>query len=375
MRIGIDARTINKYPGVGRYALNLVKHLAKIDNENEYVIFKNNLCSEKLTDKSNFKEIVVDEPLLSFKTLFSFHKTVMKEKIDFLHCTYHLSPLSNDIKKIVTVHDLMDIVFEGHFSHQPFLIEQGLKYYFKFATPRTILGADELIVMSEYTKMEILKYFPIVKSDKITVIPLGAEEYFKPANEEDKNKLRIKYNLPNEFLLFVGNTKKYKNVDMLIDAYGEYCKNVFGEPFALIIAGMKNVAGDKLNKIIAEMGLENKIKFIGTIDENELPILYSAAKWFIFPSLYEGFGFPPLEAMSCGTPVICSNAASLPEVVGDAGIYFDPRKPEELTKILLDSINDENLRSDLIRKALSQAKKFSCEKTAKETLEVYKNIL
>lgn len=375
MRIGIDARAINIYPGIGRYAFNLVRWLGKFDTTNQYVIFKNRLCTERLTNFPNFKEIVVDIPLLSFGTLFTFSKIVLRENIDFLHCAFNITPLSKKMNKIITVHDLMDMLFPDCFSHHPFLIEQGLKYFFKFSTPRTILSAKHLVADSHYTKSEILRMFSHVSPERIDVVHLAVDDYFTPSSQRAIEEFKHKFNLPDKFLLYVGNTKKYKNLNCLIKAYIMYFISKGAKTLPLIIAGMKNVVGDELTKTIDSSGLGEKIKIIGSISEEELPMLYSAAEYFIFPSIYEGFGLPPLEAMSCGTPVIVSNATSIPEVVNDAGLYFDPLHPEELADILINKIDNADLKYSLREKGLKQAKKFTLEKMAMETLSCYKKMI
>ncbi len=238
-----------------------------------------------------------------------------------------------------------------------------------------------IIADSECSKKDIHHYLGIAK-DKIIVVYLAASPAFKPIHNIEKfNHIREKFNLNCPFIMYMGGVDHRKNVPRLLEAFSFFLKREFDLQsinIQLVIAGHipnPGILFPDVKKIAIDMGLEERVKFIGKVTEEEAAILYNMAELFIFPSIYEGFGLPPLEAMSCGTPVICSNTSSLPEVVGDAAIKINPYETQEIFYALEKTLLDQNLRSMLREKGLKQATKFNWSKTATETIKVYAKIL
>lgn len=219
--------------------------------------------------------------------------------------------------------------------------------------------------------MDIIRYFKIPEN-KIKVIYLGVDEDYKPLSETEIRKVRQKYHLNYPFILYVGSLISHKNIPTLIKAF--YKLKKYGLPHKLVITGKRGWKYKNIFEIISKLNLQKDVVFTGYVQREDLPALYNAADLFVYPSLYEGFGLPPLEAMACGTPVITSNTSSLPEVVGNAGIMVDPYDIDGLAKAMYEVLTNEGLRAELRKRGLERAKMFSWKKTAEETLNVYKGI-
>lgn len=242
---------------------------------------------------------------------------------------------------------------------------------YKFLFPRTLKTADRIIAVSNSTKRDLINYFNIPE-EKIKVILEAADEKFKLLNKEEINEVKQKYNLNFPFILYVGTLEARKNIPTLIKAFYKIKKKNIEHK--LVIAGKKGWKYKEIFETIDKLDLQNDVVFTGYVSDEDLPALYNAADLFVYPSIYEGFGLPPLEAMACGTPVITSNTSSLPEVVGDAGIMVDPCDVDGLTQTMCDVLTNDGLREDMIKKGLERAKMFTWEKCARETLKVYEEV-
>lgn len=374
MRIGIDARAIYKnLDGIGRYSLNLIRAIARIDRKNEYVIFRNNLFGETIVDSPNFREVRVGIPALSLRTGYCLGLLAKKEKVDVFHSLFFVAPLFGIDNVVVTVHDLMALCFPGFFSGRNFLISKYAWLFHKFMVPKTIAHARKLIAVSKSTKNDLEQCFNL-NSNKVSVIYEAADSCFrKIENVEILETYRKNARLPEKFILYVGNTKPYKNISTLLRAFKQF-KTRWKTDYFLVLAGKKDRFHETTLLMATELGLLPSIRFFDNFTEEEMPLLYNLAKLFVFPSYYEGFGLPPLEAISCGTPVITSNRASLPEVVGDSAILVNPDDASGLADAMNDVLSNESLQKQLSQKGLVQSKLFSWEKAAGETLDVYKTL-
>jgi glycosyltransferase involved in cell wall biosynthesis len=281
--------------------------------------------------------------------------------VDILHSTTFCAPQDHYGKLIVTIYDLS-------FLACPECHTEANRQHCLKGTTDAIAYADHIITISHHGKSELLKYFNI-DPEKITVTHLAAKDIFAPATKEEQERVLTKYQIPQDFILTVGTCEPRKNIRTLVQAYVQLPENVKND-HPLVIAGGKGWLHSDIDALIASQD-SGHIHRIGYVDELELPALYSAASIFVYPSLYEGFGLPILEAMASGTPVITSNTSSMPEIGGDAAVYFDPADPNQLTTILLELIDDVDLRGELRRKGFVNAKQFSWEKTARETLRIY----
>lgn len=370
MTIGIDARTIvGRRAGKGQYTYNLVKALTEIDSKNQYLLYCSKSLSEDLELPENFKQRIIKQPSL-FWHLSTFVQ-LRKDKIDvFLAPTSYIIPALGYKRSVVVVHDLFS--FLGLVSHQKkaTIIE-------RLTARRAVRCAKKIIAISQNTKNDVVRLFRI-DPKKISVIYIGVDKQFIPVqNKSEIDRVLKQYKLPDKFFLFVSTLEPRKNVVRLIKAYYKLTKfkgyQITRLPH-LVLVGQKGWSYKEIFDIVKKLNLKEKIIFADCIKDEDLPYLYNAALAFVFPSLYEGFGLPVLEAMACGCPVITSNISSLPEVGGEAILYVDPYNIDEIAKAMKKVLVNEDLREKLRQKGLAQAKKFSWEKTARETLKILEQI-
>jgi glycosyltransferase involved in cell wall biosynthesis len=233
--------------------------------------------------------------------------------------------------------------------------------------------ASKIIAISENTKKDIIDYFRI-DEEKIRVIYLGVDRQFSPQPDTNEVGVLSKYNLPRGYILSVGTLEPRKNILRLINAYKMVAST--GEPVPkLVIVGGQGWRNEDLGKLVRESGLADRVVLVGYVPDEDLPTLYRNAAVFVYPSLYEGFGLPPLEAMACGTPVITSNISSIPEVVGDAAILIDPYNTTEIAQAIASVLNNKELRDRLKMNGLVRSNLFSWDKTARETLKLYQEVI
>lgn len=371
MKIAIITNPIDEiHSSYTVYTYNLIKNLNLLDKENEYYLIHHTKIDLDIY-RSN-KEVIV--PLPSFKPLkWLFWRYVLlpqklkKLDVDLVHDPRGIGILSFDMpfKKVITIHDLSSLLY-------PLINIHGMWAHKLFGT-KTIKNVDKVITVSESTKRDAIKYLRTIE-EKIQVIYNGKDERFKPLNQKEVDEFKEKFNFNFSFILFVGVLHPRKNIPTLIKAYYKLKKN--GIKHKLIIAGGgKGWQYKEIFKTVERLNLQKDVIFMGYVPDDDLPKIYNAADLFVFPSIYEGFGLPPLEAMACGTPVITSNAGSLPGVVGDAGIMVNPYDVDGLAKAMHEVLNNEGMGVDMVKKGLERAKMFSWEKCAKETLEVYEEVI
>lgn len=367
MRIGIDVRPLmNKnYSGVSWYAFNLLKALFELDKENQYLLFYNSSKKVDLPEfnQDNVKYVSFRYPNKLFNlslVLFGWPKVdKLIGGVDyFLVPNLHFISLSNQCKKIMVVHDLSFIRFPEFFSWQ-------MRLWHRLVLRGKILKqADYIIADSKNTKNDLINLLRITENI-ITVAYLGVDNRFKPVTPDDNRlgQIKLKYNLPDKFILYLGTLEPRKNIESIIEAYDSQNSDYY-----LLIGGNK---GWKTKRIY-ELAQENdKIKLLGYIDEKDKPILYNLATCLIYPSYYEGFGLPLLEAMACGCPVIAGNNSSQGEVVGQAGLLVDPYNINEIKQGIELILNNYQLRERLIHQGLERAQSFRWENTAKQILELF----
>jgi glycosyltransferase involved in cell wall biosynthesis len=263
---------------------------------------------------------------------------------------------------VVTVVDMIYEKFPQYFVDAAQVIE---------TKKRCIEKADRVIAISNSTKRDILEYFNIPE-DKVVVTHLAGSNFFKELPQSDKNKFKEQFKLDKHFILYVGHRGGYKNFQMLLKTYSLWKRK--GDFDLICVGGASKWSKDE-REVLTQTNLRDSVRLFGSFSDEGLRALYSCAYAFVYPSLYEGFGIPPLEAMSCGTPVIVSNTSSLPEVVGDAGLYFEPSSGEELLDALDRIVYDTNLREELVRKGLNRSKIFSWQETATKTHSTYRDLL
>lgn len=352
--------------GTGNYVFNLVKELIQ-DNENNYTLIHFEKSNIELYRQTN--EIIIPKSVIP-KTFFissylSINSIIKREKFDIIHSLTNVGLLfPGHFNKINTVFDLSPYLFpETHTFWQ----SHANRYFYRFS----YWNKDKIIAISNSTKIDLMRYFHIPEH-KIKVIYLGIDSFYKPADTEEQTRVLNKYCIKQPFILFVGTLEPRKNIPTLLKSFYKLKKNKY--PHKLVIVGRKGWRYRNIFEIISSLKLQDEIIFTGYVPEEDLPGLYSAANLFVYPSLYEGFGLPPLEAMACGCPVITSNTSSLPEIIGDGGVLVNPYDFEAFTKVIQNLIDDLSLKEELIKKGFSRSRFFSWKQCAKSTYEVYKDV-
>ncbi len=359
--------------GVGVYGLNLVKSISESDINNiYYIIVQDDEKSLNYITNKNFKFIRVKKKLFRKFILrwlleqFYIPYLIFKFKIDVVHSLHYSFPIVTfGAKKVVTIHDMT-------FFKYPEMHIRIKKYYFKFFITIAPIFADKLIFISQSTLNDFRKLFHLEET-KASVIYHGVSQLFNPNIDRIRiNFILNKYNIDKEYLLFIGTIEPRKNIKNIILSYYKLLNENSG--YKLVIAGKKGWHFNEIFELIDELKLNEKIIFTGFINEDDKPFLIAGAKIFIYPSMYEGFGIPVLESISCGIPTITSNVSSLPEVVEDAAILINPLDVDELFLSMQKVLNDKNLYDLLKRKSILQANKFSWNKTAQKTIQIYNDL-
>jgi len=358
--------------GIGHYNYYLVKNLMRIDKKNQYVLF----FDYRVTDTREFKQKNFEIkyfPFSQYKKFLPFtysHLLIAaelgKEKLDVYHSPANVIPYNYNKPSVVTVHDLAIYKEKKWFP-------SGQKFSTRFLVPKSMKKAKHIIAVSQATKRDIIKLFKI-PSEKISVVYESVTVDKYPTRTKDISALK-RYNLKDKYILFVGTLEPRKNLLRLLQAYSQLIKE---KPrfaaYDLVLAGMRGWKSKNIFRLINKLKLKERVKYLEYIPHNFKIDLLKQATVFVFPSFYEGFGLPPLEAMSLGCPVVVSKTSSLPEVCGEAAEYVNPQRSESIAKALEKVLGSKTKREAMIKKGYEQAKKFSWEKCARETLKVYERV-
>ncbi len=366
MKIAFDGRGINWYSGtgIGTYSLNVLTNILKMDKENSYHIFWCGGNFEKLS-YHNTSFILSSKKQHKFFENFYFPQYINTNFLDVYHLPQNGLGLSENILayKVITLHDIIPYTM-------PDTVGKGYLSKFIENIPKIIKNADAIITVSEFSKKDICRFFPY-SQDKIHVIPLAANSNFKKHRKDYcKAYLSEMFGINKDFILYIGGFSPRKNVPILIEAFSKIKKD-FKNPHNLVIVGSHKEQIFQLQQIVDKYNMEDDVIFTGFVSDDELPLFYSACDLFVYPSLYEGFGLPVLEAMSCGAPVITTNCTSIPEVSGDATIYVDGCDVLELSNEIINLINNNAKKILYSKKSVERSLLFSWEKTAQKTMEVY----
>jgi glycosyltransferase involved in cell wall biosynthesis len=379
MKIGIDIRLIGKKrTGDEAVIFNLVKNLAKIDDKNEYLLLTDNNNEAELEkiskdlrieNKNNFKIISLPLSGRFAWNLWILPMYLRKNPVNIYH-TQYITPwfVPKSVKIVTIIHDIS-------FNFFPQLISFSDLFFLKTLIPMSLKRADKIIAVSQFTKDEIIKFYKI-NPEKIECVynSIGSEFLSDAVSEEKLKEVRNKYGLPEKFILYMGTLQPRKNIPQLIEAFGLIKSKLWD--FKLVICGNKNAHNydQKIEASIEASKLENDIIFPGFIDENDKQAVFRSAHVFAFPSLYEGFGIPVLEAMSQGVPIICSDIPSLKEIAGSGALYFDVSSMDDLSQKLYAICSNNDLREKLIRSGNVRVGFFSWEKSAREMLAIYEKL-
>ena len=364
MRIAIDVRKLHDY-GIGTYVRNLVWHLARLDRETEYVL----LC--RSGDRQfasalgeNFRAVTQTAGAYSVSEQLRIPLQLWRERVDLFHAPHYTLPPLTPCRSVVTIHDCIHLMFPqylpGRLAHT----------YARGALWAATHRSSCVLTVSEASKRDILHFFDI-PADKVTVIPNAIDERFWVAPPETEvTRVRERYQLHAPFLLYVGNIKPHKNLERLIDAFYRIRHGGF-QDLTLLIIGDEITRYAMLRRAVHRYQLHKYVRFLGFVSAETLAILYRLADAFVFPSLYEGFGLPPLEAMASGTPVVTSNVSSLPEVVGDAAVMIDPYDADAIADGIRRVLTDTDLRAQLVRRGVERARDYSWERSVGHVRRIY----
>jgi len=379
MKIGIDIRSLMdvQYSGVSEYTLNLVKEILKLDSKNKYILFYNSF--KDITNiipefkQANAEIVYTKYPNKIFnylmQKLFFYPKLDKLLGVDTFWAPHiNFIRLSRRGRSILTIHDLSFVRYPEYFSFRKNI------WHWAINVKRIIEKFDTIVAVSKNTKNDIMDLYNI-PADKVKVIYSGIGQQYRVIDNNDKNleSVRKKYGLPEKFILFLGTLEPRKNIEGIIRSYNKFRENNsdLGD-YRLVIAGGQGWRSGRIFKEYNKSKFKKDVKFLGYIAGEDKPYIYNLSSLFIYPSFYEGFGFPPLEAMACGLPVITSFSSSLTEIVGQAALTIDPYNINEIAAAIKELITDDNLKKILRAKGLERAGKFNWEYSARKYLNIFK---
>lgn len=360
----MDARMIN-HTGIGRYIRNILRNIDEIDGTNQYSVLIND-ASESLKESGNIRFYTTrfKVPIYSIREQFMLLSDIRRLDPEIVHYPSFNVPRLCAVPAVVNIHDLTYLVQPEACPNFAARIYAG--YMFRMTAKK----AARIITGSEYTKKDIVKHLGVAPG-RVTVIYNGVDSSFRPLEKgTDAERVALKYGITGDFIFYVGNHGANKNLKRLLEAFSILKR----DDCQLILAGKTDPRRKPLYDLVGTLGLEGRARFIGAVPDEDLPHLYSMAKLFVFPSLQEGFGLPPLEAMACGTPVVSSDSTSLPEVVGDAAVLVDPADTGSIKDGMEKVLASPSLRSELKEKGLMRVKQFSWRVAAEKTLKVYEEV-
>lgn len=374
MRIGIDAYPlVGQFTGIGRYIYNIIKNLEKIDKRNEYILYSHRNIQLPFPSNSRWRVSIIKGFLNRSGTFWmqtQARRKLKEDKIDLFWATAAILPLNlpSSIKIVLTVHDLTWLYY-------PKTLKWDNRIIFPLFFKRSLVKADRIIAVSASTAKGIKEFIPEL-NNKVSVVYEGVGEEFRPFDKmEAKKYVSLKFGTSLRYILTVATIEPRKNLDNLLRAYARIIKDNPNFDYQLLIAGAKGWKNLNIYKTYKELELsEKQVKFLGYVSDTDMAKLYSGAEVFILPSLYEGFGLPPLEAMASGTPVIASDIPVFREILDDAALLICPYNPEDIASGIHSVLTNKGLAEELRNKGLERVKLFSWEKTARKTLQIFEEL-
>jgi glycosyltransferase involved in cell wall biosynthesis len=364
VRIGIDARKLHDF-GIGTYIRNLLRQLAQLDHQTEFVL----LCRPEdvpwlASLGENLRPVAETSRNYSIIEQIRIPLALKREGVTLFHAPHYVLPPLVPCRSVVTIHDCIHLMFPQYLPNRLALA------YARASIVAAARRATRVLTVSESSKRDILRFVDI-KPEKIDVIYNAYDERFTvEPREEDVDRVRERYQLHDEFVLYAGNVKPHKNLERLIEAFHLVRRRGL-DHLKLVLIGDEISRYAALRRAVHRHQLHKYVRFLGYLPEETLAVMYRLAGVFVFPSLYEGFGLPPLEAMASGTPVVTSNVSSLPEVAGDAAVLVDPYDPKAIADGIYQVLTDDQFRRDLRARGAARARQFSWEQSVRRVREIY----
>lgn len=370
MRIALDATAMPKrLAGAGYYSAELMSHIPQFDSSNEYIAWVGNGADEldqpsgtNWTTKHLNRSPLVR---LLWQQLV-FPRLLRSNRVDLLHSLHYSVPLYSSTPYVVTFHDMTFFLF-------PELHQRYRRLYFNMMMRGSARGARKIIAVSENTRQDIIRIFDVAPERVVTIHSGISSDFRKVTDTGEIEYVRSKYGLPSKYVLSVGLIEPRKNLSTLIRAFGRLDEN--DTAHSLVVVGDKGWMYEGVFDLAQQLERSKRIIFTGYVPRKDLAAIYSSADLFVYPSLYEGFGLPVLEAMACGTPVITSNLSALPEIAGDSAVLVSPRNEAEITEAILRVLSDRALHAELSSKGLQHSRLFSWDATAQKTIAVYRDAI
>jgi alpha-1,3-rhamnosyl/mannosyltransferase len=368
MNVFVDLRTAtDHFPGIGRYAVNLIRALeSQIGDLGKLHLIADSLRSSRWNlaafDHKNGNFIRIEASPFSIRQQWVVPLVLKKQKADLYHSLYYIMPFFSRVPTVLTIYDLIPLIFPDYFPLH-------IRLLYRLANYWALVRSQHIISISRSTAQDLIDRYSIPEK-RVTAIHLAADDSFYPRENDEIESVLKRLKLPKNYILYVGSNKPHKNLTRLIKAW----EKISTPKPALVIAGFWDPRYPEAKDYVKSKHYQKFVYFVGPVADADLPALYTGAKLFAYPSKYEGFGLPVLEAMACGTAVVTTNISSLCEVTGDAAILVDPLSVDELSCAIRSLLEDEDLLRHHEKLGITRAKRFTWQKCASETIEVYKQI-
>ncbi len=368
-RIGIDARKIADF-GIGTYIQHLVRAIAALDQENRYFLFVGRNYEGELDDlPANFRRVTERAPVYSLREQVVLSWRLARLSLDLYHATHYVLPLVAPRRVVVTIHDIIHLLY-------PEFLPNRLAFLYAQRMIRRSLGrADWVISDSQNTRTDLMDYFEVGGEKIRHIYPGVAAEFLQRLPPEEIEGRRQRFGLARPYLLFVGNPKPHKNLDNVVRAYARVVGGGAGSDVDLVCVGGRDGSDARVRERAAQLGLDERVRLLGHVDPEELPALYQGATLFLYPTLYEGFGLPVVEAMASGVAVITSNNSALREIAEGFAELVDPLDVDAIAAAIRRCLADADHRAALAERGRRRSLDFDWRRTAEQTLEVYRAAL
>jgi len=376
MKIGIDAHLVAYRRGMGNYVFNLIRWLPTISDNHEYVVYVRQRDVEAVPHMDGLTLRPLPAAPVPLWEHVLLPLAAARDRLDILHAPANTGPLylPRSIALVVTIHDVMYLLPANVLPPSPSLYQWLGRIYRRLVVPRVARRATAIITVSNHSQQDIVQYLGIPPEHVFVIYEALGHAFYPSPNEEKIEKAKWRYRIQSQFVLALGGLDPRKNTNRILQAFKDFSKRSKND-YQLVIVGLPRSGQRLFSRTAMEIGIAEQTVFTGFVAEEDLVALYNGADVFLYPSLYEGFGLPVLEAMACGTPVIASTAGSIPEIAGEAALLIEPKDVEALASAIEQVITDQALRQELIARGLEHVKKFSWDKAARELLTVYERVM